>query len=117
VRFGHLAAVGLLAASAIVLPASDASARCWHNGWGWHCGPGLLALPFVAAGAVVAGAAAVATAPVRALAGPPYYTPPPGYYGAPGYYYPPPATITDRQPRCRRANSEGRVLTQIRSVR
>ena len=80
-RYGSVAAVGLLVASAIVLPSSEASARCWHNGWGWRCGPGLLALPFVAAGAVVAGAAAIATAPVRAIVGPPYYAPPPAYYG------------------------------------
>ena len=86
-RYGRVAAVGLLLASAIVLPTSEASARCWHNGWGWRCGPGLLALPFVAAGA---GAAAIATAPVRAIFGPPYYyPPPPAYYGPPGYYAPP----------------------------
>jgi hypothetical protein len=97
VRYGRLAAVGLLVASAILLPTSEASARCWYNGWGWRCGPGLLALPFVAAGAVVAGAAAVVTAPVRVIFGPPYYAPPayyspPGYYyGPPGYYYGPPA--------------------------
>jgi hypothetical protein len=93
VRYGRLAAVGLLVASAIVLPTSEASARCWNHGWGWRCGPGLLALPFVAAGAVVAGAAAIATAPVRAIVGPPYYAPPPAYYPTPGYstpgYYPP----------------------------
>jgi hypothetical protein len=89
--------VGLVVASAIVLPSSEASARCWR------CGPGLLALPFVAAGAVVAGAAAIVTAPVRAMVGPPYYAPPPayypppgyyaqpGYYAPPGYYYGPPA--------------------------
>ena len=97
----RVAAVGLLVASAIVLPSSEASARCWRHGWG--CGPGLLSLPFVAAGAVVAGAAAIATAPVRAIVGPPYYAPPPayypppgyypqpGYYAPPGYYYGPPA--------------------------
>jgi hypothetical protein len=90
VRYGRVAAVGLLVASAIILPTSEASARCWHNGWGWRCGPGLLALPFVAAGAVVAGAAAIATAPVRAIVGPPYYAPPPAYYPPPGYYYGPP---------------------------
>jgi hypothetical protein len=91
VSYGRIAAVGLLIASAIVLPTSEASARCWYNGWGWRCGPGLLALPFVAAGAVVAGAAAVATAPIRAIAGPPYYyAPPPAYYAPPGYYYYPP---------------------------
>jgi hypothetical protein len=89
VRYGRVAAVGLLVVSAIVLPNSEASARCWSNGWGWHCGPGLLALPFVAAGAV-AGTAAIATAPVRAIVGPPYYAPPPAYYPPPGYYYPPP---------------------------
>src|SRR5215469_16021767 len=83
------AALALLVAGASALPLHDASARCWHNGWGWHCGPGLLALPFVAAGAVVAGAAAIATAPVRAIFGPPYYAPPPAYYGPPGYYAPP----------------------------
>jgi hypothetical protein len=77
VRYGRVAAAGLLVASAIVLPTSEASARCWHNGWGWRCGPRLLAFPFVAAGAVVAGAAAIATAPVRAIVGPPYYAPPP----------------------------------------
>ena len=55
-RYVRVAALGLLVASAIVLPSSEASARCWHNGWGWRCGPGLLALPFVAAGAVIAGA-------------------------------------------------------------
>jgi hypothetical protein len=89
-RYGRSAAVALLAASAVVLPMSEASARCWNNGWGWHCGPGLLALPFVAAGAVVAGAATIATAPVRAIVGPGYYGPPPAYYGPPpGYYYPP----------------------------
>jgi hypothetical protein len=98
--YGRVAAVGLLVASAIVLPSSEASARCWHHGWG--CGAGLLALPFIAAGAVVAGAAAIATAPVRAIVGPPYYAPPayypspgyypqPGYYAPPGYYYGPPA--------------------------
>jgi hypothetical protein len=91
VRFGRVAAAGLIVASAIVLPTSEASARCWYNGWRWSCGPGLLALPFVAAGAVVAGAAAIATAPVRALVGPPYYAPPPAYYPPPGYYYAPPA--------------------------
>ena len=86
-RYGRVAAVALLAASAIaVLPVSEASARCWNNGWGWHCGPGLLALPFVAAGAVVAGAATIATAPFAAIAGAPYYGP--GYYG-PAYYPPP----------------------------
>jgi len=90
VRYGGVAAVGLLVAIAIVLPTSEASARCWHNGWGWRCGPGLLALPFIAAGAVVAGAAAIATAPVRAIVGPPYYAPPPAYYAPPGYYYGPP---------------------------
>src|ERR1700746_3851472 len=78
VRYGRVAALGLLLASAIVLPTSEASARC---GWGWRCGPGLLALPFIAAGAVVAGAAAIATAPVRAIVGPPYYAPAPAYYG------------------------------------
>ena len=105
VRYGRVAAVGLLLASAIVLPTSEASARCWYTGWGWRCGPGLLALPFVAAGAVVAGAAAIATAPLRAIVGPPYYALPPAYYappgyyyGPPGYYYPPPATITDPAP-------------------
>jgi hypothetical protein len=92
----RLAAIGLLMVSVLVLPTSEASARCWNNGWGWRCGPGLLALPFVAAG-VVAGAAAVATAPLRAIAGPPYYPPPPayyypppGYYAPPSYYYGPP---------------------------
>ena len=92
-RYGRLAAVGLLVASVIVLPISEASARCWHNGWGWRCGPGLLALPFIAAGAVVGGAVAVATAPVRAIVGPPYYyappPPPPAYYAPPVYYAPP----------------------------
>ena len=95
-RYGRGAAVALLAASAVVLPMSEASARCWNNGWGWHCGPGLLALPFVAAGAVVAGAVTIATAPVRAVVGPGpyyygpgYYAPPPPYY-APPYYYAPP---------------------------
>jgi hypothetical protein len=99
--YRRVAAVGLLVASAIVLPSSEASARCWRHGWG--CGAGLLALPFVAVGAVVAGAAAIATAPVRAIVGPPYYAPPPayypspayypqpGYYAPPGYYYGPPA--------------------------
>src|SRR5215472_15438469 len=87
-RYRRIVALGLLVASVILLPTSEASARCWHNGWGWRCGPGLLTLPFIAAGAVVAGAAAVATAPVRAIAGPPYYAPPPAYYYAPsGYYY------------------------------
>jgi hypothetical protein len=94
VRYLRVVAVGLLVASAIVLPSSEASAQCWHNGWGWRCGPGLLALPFVATGAVVAGAAAIATAPVRAVFGPPYYAPPPAYYPSPGYpqpgYYAPP---------------------------
>lgn len=88
-RYGRFAAVALLVASAAALPTSEASARCWHNGWGWRCGPGLLALPFVAAGAVLAGAAAVVTAPVRAIVGPPYYAPPPAYYPPPGYYAPP----------------------------
>ena len=94
-RYGRVAVVGLVVASALVLPSSEASARCWHHGWG--CGPGLLALPFIAAGA-----ATIATAPVRAIAGPPYYAPPPayypppgyyarGYYTPPGYYYGPPA--------------------------
>ena len=92
--YGRVIAAGMLIASAIILPTSEASARCWHNGWGWRCGPGLLALPFVAAGAVVAGAAAIATAPVRAIVGPPYYyAPPPAYYAPPAYappaYYPP----------------------------
>src|ERR1700757_2794859 len=88
VRYGRVIAVGMLIASAIALPTSEASARCWYNGWGWRCGPGLLALPFVAAGAVVAGAAAVVTAPVRAIVGPPYYAPPPAYYAPPAYYPP-----------------------------
>jgi hypothetical protein len=88
VQYGRIAAVGLLVASAILLPASEASARCRNNGWGWRCGPGLLALPFVAAGAIVAGAAAIVTAPVRAIVGPPYYAPPPAYYASPGYYAP-----------------------------
>ena len=69
--YGRVIAVGMLIASAIVLPTSEASARCWHNGWGWRCGPGLLALPFVAAGAVVAGAAAIATAPCERSSGRP----------------------------------------------
>jgi hypothetical protein len=90
-RYARVVAVGFLTATAaLVLPTSEASARC---GWGWRCGgPGLLALPFVAAGAVVAGAATIATAPVRAIVGPPYYAPPPGYYygPGPGYYGPPP---------------------------
>jgi hypothetical protein len=96
VRYGRVAAVGLVVASAIVLQPSEASAGCWHHGWGWRCGPGLLAFPFVAAGAVVAGAAAIATAPVRAVFGPPDYPPraayypPPSYYAPPGYYYGPP---------------------------
>jgi hypothetical protein len=91
-KYRRGAAVAVLAASALLLPMSQASARCWNNGWGWHCGPGLLALPFVVAGTAVAGAAAIATAPVRALAGPPAYRyPPPGYYyPPPGYYYPQP---------------------------
>jgi hypothetical protein len=97
VCYGRVIAVGMLIASAIVLPTSEASARCWHNGWGWRCGPGLLALPFVAAGAVVAGAAAVATAPVRAIFGPPYYAPPPAYYAPPAYY--PPAYYYGPPPR------------------
>jgi len=88
VRYGRVATVGLLVASAIVLPASEASARCWNNGWGWRCGPGLLTLPFVAAGEIVAGAAAIVTAPVREIVGPPYYAPPPAYYASPGYYAP-----------------------------
>jgi hypothetical protein len=99
VRYGRVAAVGLLVASAMILPSSEASARCWHNGWGWHCDPGLLALPFVAAGAVVAGAAAIATAPVRAIFGPPYYAAPPAYYGPPGYYYSPPGYYYGPPPR------------------
>jgi hypothetical protein len=102
VCYGRVIAVGMLIASAIVLPTSEASARCWHNGWGWRCGPGLLALPFVAAGAVVAGAAAVATAPVRAIFGPPYYAPPPAYYAPPPYYPPayyPPAYYYGTPPR------------------
>jgi hypothetical protein len=81
-RYGRVAAVALLAASAsAALPMSEASARCWNNGWG--CGPGLIALRFVAAGAIVAGAATIATAPFAAIAGAPYYGP--GYYG-PAYY-------------------------------
>ena len=88
-RYGRVAAI-FLVATAMILPASEASARCWSNGWGWRCGPGPLAWPFIAAGAVVAGAAAVATAPVRAIFGPPYYAPPPAYSPPPGYYYPPP---------------------------
>ena len=96
VRYGRVAAVGLLVASAIVLPTSKASARWWYNGWGWRCGPGLLALPFVAAGAVVVGATAIATAPVRAIVGPPYHAPPPAYYPPPGYY--PPAGYYYRPP-------------------
>jgi hypothetical protein len=102
--FTRAAAVAALVAGVSLLPVREASARCWHNGWG--CGPGLLALPFVAAGAAVA----VATAPVRAIAGPPYYPayygypsyygpgygPGPGYYyPPPGYYYPPPAYGAD----------------------
>ncbi len=93
-RYFRVAGLGLLVASAIVLPSSEASAGCWRHGWG--CGPGLFALPFIAAGAVVAGAAAIVTAPVRAIVGPPYYAPPPayypppGYYAGPGYYYGPP---------------------------
>jgi len=101
-HYGRIAALSLVLASLILLPTSEASARCWYNGWGWRCGPGLLALPFVAAGAVVIGAAAVATAPIRAIIGPPYYRPlpayyvppgyvPPGYYAPPGYYYGPSA--------------------------
>lgn len=96
VRYGRVAAVSLIVASAVLSPISEASARCWNNGWGGRCGPGLFALPFVAAGAVIAGAVAVVTAPVRALVGPPYYPPPPpnypppGYYAPPGYYYGPP---------------------------
>src|SRR5215469_15032468 len=97
-RYGRVAAVAFLTAGAVAaLPMSEASARCWSNGWGWHCGPGLLALPFIAAGAAVA----VATAPVRAVVGGPYYPyyygppgyygPPPSYYAPPGYYYGPPA--------------------------
>ena len=85
-HYVRVAAVGLLVTSALVLQPSEASAGCWHHGWGWGCGPGLLALPFVAAGAVVTGAAAIATAPVRAIVGPPYYAPPPAYYPPPGYY-------------------------------
>jgi hypothetical protein len=86
------AAVALVVASASLLPMHEASARCWHNGWGWRCGgPGLLALPFVAAGTAVA----VATAP-------PYYGPPPAYYypPAPGYYpyYPYPAPLGGNDP-------------------
>ena len=91
-HYGRIAALSLVLASLILLPTSEASARCWYNGWGWRCGPGLLALPFVAAGAVVAGAAAVATAPIRAIVGPPYYRPLPAYYYGPTYYgYPYPA--------------------------
>ena len=89
---GRIVALSLLLASLIFLPTSEASARCWYNGWGWRCGPGLLALPFVAAGTVVAGAAVVATAPIRAIVGPPYYRPLPAYYYGPTYYgYPYPA--------------------------
>ncbi|HEY1798647.1 MAG TPA: hypothetical protein VGG57_21220 [Stellaceae bacterium] len=94
------AAVALVVASASLLPMHEASARCWHGGWGWHCGPGLLALPFIAAGTAVA----VATAPVQALAGPPYYgpgyygPPPAYYYPAPGYYYPPPMPLGGNDP-------------------
>jgi hypothetical protein len=91
-RYGRVAVVGLVVAGAIVLPSSEASARCWRHGWG--CGAGLLALPFVAAGAVVAGAAAIATAPVRAILGPPYYAPPPTYYPPPPAYYAPPGYYT-----------------------
>ncbi len=90
-RFRRIAAVGLLVAGATVLSTSEASARCWYNGW--RCGPGLFALPFVAAGAVLAGAAALVTAPVRAVVGPPpYYAPPAAYYAPPGYYYAPPGS-------------------------
>lgn len=89
-RYLRGATVAVVAASALLLPMSEASARCWWNGGAWRCGPGLLALPFVA----VAGAAAIVTAPVRAIAGPGYYYPPPGYY--PGYYYPqPPVSHTN----------------------
>ncbi|HEY1797468.1 MAG TPA: hypothetical protein VGG57_15255 [Stellaceae bacterium] len=64
------AAVALVVASAsLLVPTHEASARCWHGGWGWRCGAGPLALPFVAA-------VAAATAPL--------------YYG-PGYGAPPPA--------------------------
>jgi hypothetical protein len=83
-RYLRGAAVALVAASALLLPMSEASARCWWNGANWQCGPGLLALPFVA----VAGAAAIVTAPVRAVTGAPLYGP--GYGYAPGYGYPPP---------------------------
>jgi hypothetical protein len=104
-RLTRAAAVALVVASTALLPMREASARCWHNGWGWQCGPGLLALPFVAAGTAVA----VATAPVWAMAGRPYYGPysgpyygpPPGYYyppPAPGYYYPPPMPLGGNDP-------------------
>lgn len=89
------AAVALVVASASLLPIHEASARCWHNGWGWHCGPGPLALPFVVAGAAVA----AATAPF--YYGPGYYAPPPpAYYypPAPGYYYPPPMPLGGNDP-------------------
>jgi hypothetical protein len=124
VRYVRVAAVGLLVASAMILPSSEASARCWHNGWGWRCGPGLLALPFIAAGTVVAGAAAIATAPVRAIFGPPYYTtppayyppsgyyPPPGYYRPPGYYYGPPSP-----PQCAAPSSTLPVFPSSRAGR
>jgi hypothetical protein len=88
------AAVALVVASASLLPMHEASARCWHNGWGWRCGgPGLLALPFVAAGTAVAVAG-------PAYYGPAYYGPPPGYYypPAPGYYYPPPMPLGGNDP-------------------
>jgi hypothetical protein len=92
--FARSAVLAVSVAVAALVPLSEASARCWNNGWGWRCGPGLLALPFVVAGTAVAGAAAIVTAPVRAITGPPYGYYPPGYYPPPGYYYPPrpPAT-------------------------
>ncbi|HXP04413.1 MAG TPA: hypothetical protein VN808_09845 [Stellaceae bacterium] len=83
-RYLRGAAVALVATGAVLLPLSDASARCWR------CGPGPIFWPFAAAAAVVGTAAAIATAPLRAFAPPPAYYPPPAPYYPPAYYAPPP---------------------------
>jgi hypothetical protein len=83
-RFSKLLAGGVLAAAAVAVPLSSASAHCC-----WHRGPVVGVVG--AAGAVVEGALTVATlpivlaadivsAPFEAAAGPA-----PGYYGGPAY--------------------------------
>jgi hypothetical protein len=101
----RVVAIGILVASMITWPISEASAQCSYDGSQWNCPPGPdlgalgpLALPFYAVGAVLTGVLTIVTLPVQAIFGPPYYPPPYTYpppypyYGPSTYFHPPPGS-------------------------